>query len=159
VPDLWTLGRMLHSVKILFPLLSTVLLFAGCGREYRTYELDRTSFDVNTLQRIQSDTGIVLPAGARGLNFYYKPPIDPAYIAKIEIPPSSKEDVIKMLSAIKNDENIHTTESLGAKVRWWIPKGAKVLVDRQNFHTGNYLHVTLTEDDTLVILYIEWLVY
>ena len=151
------LGHMSHSAKILVPLLSAVLLLPGCGRDYRTYELDRASFDAKTFQRIQADTGIALPAGARGLNFYYKPPIDPAYIAKIEIPPSSMEDVIKTLSVIKNDDNLHITDSLGTKVRWWIPNGAKVLVDRQKFvGTGNYLHVILTEEDTTVILYIEW---
>jgi hypothetical protein len=150
------LVRMTHTAKTLFPLLFAVLLFSGCGRGYRIYELDRTSFDTKTLQMIQSDTGVALPAGARGLNFYYKPPIDPAYIAKIEIPLKSKEDVIRTLSAIENDENTHIMESLGAKVRWWIPKGAKALVDRQTFVRGNYLHVMLTEEDASVILYIEW---
>ena len=147
---------MTHAAKILFPLLLAVLLFSGCGRGYRNYELDRTSFDTKTLQMIQSDTGIALPAGARGLNFYYKPPIDPAYIAKIEIPLNSKEDMIKMLSAIKNDDNIHASESLGAKLSWRMPKSAKVVVERQTFVGGNYLHATLTEEDAAVILYIEW---
>ncbi len=105
---------------------------------------------------VQSDTGIILPANAKGLNFYYKAPIDPAYVAKIEIPKDSKENVIKTLSAIKNDGNIHTVESLGAKVAWWIPKDVKVLVERQTFVGGNYLHVTLTEEDAAIIFYIEW---
>jgi hypothetical protein len=147
---------MTHAAKILFPLLLAVLLFSGCGRGFRSYELDRTSFDTKTLQMIQSDTGIALPAGARGLNFYYKPPIDPAYIAKIEIPLNFKEDMIKMLSAIKNDDNIHASESLGAKLSWRMPKSAKVVVERQTFVGGNYLHATLTEEDAAVILYIEW---
>ena len=91
------------------------------------------------------------------MNFYYEPPIDPAYIAKIEIPLSSKENVINTLSVIENDKNLHTTESLGTKVRWWIPKSAKILVDCQKFvGRGDYLHVMLTEEDTVVILYIEW---
>ena len=127
----------------------------------RVYELDSRSFDSKTLQRIQSDTGIILPAGARGLNFYYKPPIDPAYIAKIEIPLKSKEDVIKTLSVITNDDNLHTMGSLGTKVSWWVPKGAKTLMDRQRqrfIGPGNYLHVMLTEEDATVILYIEWCV-
>jgi hypothetical protein len=130
---------------------------SGCGRDARRYELDSKSFDSRTLQRIQSDTGITLPAGARGLNFYYKPPIDPAYIAKIEIPLSSKDDLIKTLSVIENDDNIHNTETMGTKVRWWIPKDVKPLMDRQRFvGTGNYLHVILTEEGETIILYIEW---
>ena len=128
----------------------------GCGREYTDYELAGASFDAKTLQMIQSNTRIVLPADARGLNFYYKVPIDPAYAAKIEISANSSEGVIKALSAIKNDENIHTVESLGTNVTWWIPKGAKILVDRQTFVGGNYLRVTLTEEDAVVILYVEW---
>jgi hypothetical protein len=119
--------------------------------------LDGKSFDSKTLQRIQSDTGITFPAGVRGLNFHYKPPVDPAYIAKIEMPRSSKEDVIKTLSVIQNDENLHVTESMGTKVHWWIPKGVKPLVDRQKLvGTGNYLHVVLTEEAGRVILYLEW---
>ena len=145
------------AIRSVFLSILTVLLIAGCGRDAREHELDSKSFDSKTLQRIQSDTGIALPAGARGLNFYYTPPIDPAYIAKIEIPLSSKEDVITTLSGVENDENMHATESLGTKVRWWIPKGAKVLMDRQRFvGTGNYLHVILTEEGATVILYIEW---
>jgi hypothetical protein len=151
---------MSYSAKILFPLfsaLSLLSLLSGCGRDYRTYELDKTNFDAKTLQKIQSDTGIALPVGARGFNFYYKPPIDPAYIAKIEIPPSSKEELIQALSIIKNDENIHVTESLGTKVSWWIPKGTKTLLDRQSFvGAGNYLRVVLVEEDKTVILFIEW---
>jgi hypothetical protein len=146
-----------HAMRTVFLSIFTVLLFTSCGRDARIYELDSGSFDSKTLQRIQSDTGIVLPAGARGLNFYYKPPIDPAYIDKIEIPLKSKEDVIKTLSLIRNEDNLHTIESLGTKVRWWIPKGAKTLTDCQRLvGTGNYLHVMLTEENATVILYIEW---
>jgi hypothetical protein len=138
-------------------LVLTGLVFCGCDRDLRQYELDSKSFDSKTLQRIQSDTGIVLPVGARGLNFYYTPPIDPAYIAKIEIPRSSKDDLIKKLSAIKNDDNLHVFTTLGTKVHWWIPKGTKPVMDRQRqVGTGNYLHVILTEEDGRVILYIEW---
>ncbi len=133
------------------------LLYAGlgCDRRIRSYELDRTTFDAKTLQMIQADTGIALPAGARGLNFHYEPPIDPAYVARIEIPASSKDDVIRMLSAIELNE-VHVSESLGTKVRWWIPRDVKRLVDRQAFVRSNYLHVVLTEEGGALILYIEW---
>ena len=144
-------------MKATYLFVFTALLIVSCGRDAREYQLDSRSFDLKTLQKIQSDTGITIPAGARGLNFYYKPPIDPAYIAKIEIPLSSKEDAIKTISAISNDENLHVLDSLGSKVDWWIPKGAKTLLDRQRFvGTGNYLHVMLTKENASVILYIEW---
>ena len=146
---------MPHIAKKLLPLLS-VLFLAGCGRGYKDYELAGASFDAKTLQMIQSDTSIALPADSRGLNFYYKAPIDPAYIAKIEISKSSKEDMIKTLSATKSDEKTHVVESLGTKVTWWIPKGAKILVERQTFIGNGYLHVTLTDEDAAIILYIEW---
>jgi len=144
-------------MRTLVLVIPTVLVFLGCGRDAQQYELDSKSFDSRTLQRIQSDTGIALPPGARGLNFYYKPPIDPALIAKIEIPQNSTADLIKTLSAIENDGNIHNMETMGTKVTWWIPKGTKPLVDRQRFTgPGNYLHVILTEDGEKVVLYIEW---
>lgn len=142
-------------MKMLLPLFSALLLLSSCDRGYRDYQLDRTSFDAKTLQMIQSDTRIALPTGAQGLYFYYKAPIDPAYAAKIEIPRNSEENMIQTLSAIKN-EDIHVSGSLGAKMAWWIPKGAKILVDRQATVGGNYLHVTLTKEEATVVLYIEW---
>jgi hypothetical protein len=142
-------------MKMLLPLFSIVLLFSGCGQGYRDYQLDRTSFDAKTLQMIQSDTRIVIPTGSQGLNFYYKAPIDPAYAAKIEIPTNSEEHMIQTLSAIQN-EDIQVDGSLGAKMAWWIPKSAKILVHRQTTVGGNYLHVTLTREEATAMLYVEW---
>lgn len=144
-------------MRILYLIIPVVLLLTGCGRDAREYELDSKGFDSKKLQEIQSDTGIIFPVGARGLNFYYKPPIDPAYIAKIEIPKQSKDDFIKSLSTIENDHNIKNVQSMGTKVNWWIPKHVKPLLDRQRFvGTGNFLHVVLTDEGTKVILYLEW---
>ena len=104
---------------------------------------------------IQSDTRIVLPASARGLHFYHKPPIDPAYLAKIEIPRDSKAKMMETLSLITNMD-IHTDGSFEKRVSWWIPTSAKVLVDRQTMIGSDYLHATLTEETDDIILYIEW---
>ena len=142
-------------MKAFLQLFLCVFLLSGCGQSYNDYELDETSFDAKTLKMIQSDSRITLPKGARGLNFYYKAPIDPAYAAKIEITQSSKEDMMRTLSAIKNEE-ISVSNSLGPRMRWWIPTNAKVLIDRQATVGGNYLRATLTHEGNSVILYIEW---
>lgn len=133
------------------------LLALGCGRDARPYELDAKNFDSKTLNRIQSDTGITFPAGARGLNYLYKPPIDPAYIAKLEIPTAFRADLIRTLSSIENDDQLQVMESMGKNVHWWVPKGAKLLLDRQRLvRAGNYLRVILTEEGPDLLLYIEW---
>jgi hypothetical protein len=132
-----------------------MVLLSGCGPREREYELDSKNFDSKTLQMIQTDTRIVLPASARGLHFYYKPPIDPAYLAKIEIPRDSKEKMTQSVSSITGMD-IHTDGSFQKRVSWWIPKSAKVLVERQTRVGNDYLHVTLTEESDAVILYIEW---
>jgi hypothetical protein len=142
-------------MKALLQLFLCALLFSACGRGHSDYELDETNFDAKTLQMIQSDSRITLPKGARGLNFYYKAPIDPAYAAKIEIPQSSKESIMRTLSAIK-DETISVTNPLGPRMRWWFSKDAKILADRQATIGGNYLQMTLTDEGASVILYVEW---
>ena len=134
-------------------------LLAGCGSSgLREYELNETSFNAETLQMIQADSGVTLPKGTRGLNFYYKPPIDPAFVAKLQIPKDSTEAMVQQISAIK-PEQINISGELGPRKDWWVPKDAKILVDRQSSPKGNYLRTTVTTEGDRTILYVEWEVF
>ena len=121
----------------------------------REYELNETSFNDETLRMIQSDSGVTLPKGVRGLNFYYKPPIDPGFAAKLHIPTEATDAIIQQISAIKN-EQINVTGELGPRKSWWVPKGAKIHVDRQSAPKGNYRRTIVTTEGDRTILYVEW---
>jgi len=103
---------------------------------------------------IEEDSGIILPSDAHGLNFFYKAPIDPAFVAKIQIPAASKEEILQRISKIQNVK-VNITGALGPKFSWWLPAKAKVLIDRETSTGSSYLRVILTEENERIILYIE----
>jgi len=130
-------------------------LLSACGRGYSDYELNEQSFDLDTMKLIQAESGVTLPAGAHGLNFYYKAPIDPAFAAKIRIPKDSEPEMMRTLSAIKS-EDVNVIGTLGSRLKWWVPNNAKTLLDRQSTAGNAYLRATLTDEADGTILYLEW---
>ena len=149
---------MTASIRRILRVITLGVLIPGCGKDAREYELDQASFGITTLQMIQDESKIILPKEARGLNFHYKPPIDPAFAAKIEIPIGAREDMLRRLLEIKN-EQINIVGELGPTNHWWVPKGAKILVNRQTSTDGVYLRVILTAEGAKTILYIEHAVF
>lgn len=139
-------------------------LFSGCDnstpgpRGLRGYELNETSFTDETLRMIQKDSGITLPSGVRGLNFYYQPPIDPAFAAKLEVPKDAAEAMVQQISTI-HPEQINITGELGPRMSWWVPKDATILVDRQSSPGDNYRRTIVTSEGDRTILYVEWAVF
>lgn len=140
-------------------LLSAVLFLASCGdsRYGRAFELDQTTFDADAMKMIRDDTGLVIPEGARGLNFAYKPPIDPAFLARIEIPAESRQSVETQLAALR-ENRVKSIGGLATKIPWWQPTQGKVIVDKEVFYpsNGRALHAILTIEGESLILYIDW---
>jgi hypothetical protein len=101
--------------------------------------------------------GLKLPAGSKGLNFYYKAPIDPAFLAKIEIPSDAKEGMAKQLSALPN-KPVKTSGGLSERISWWTPTVGNVLEDREflDDSNGRYRRAILTEKDGVWLLYLDW---
>ncbi len=101
--------------------------------------------------------GLKLPAGSKGLNFYYKAPIDPAFLAKIEIPSDARDGMAKQLSALPN-KPIKTSGGLAERISWWTPKEGNVLEDREflDDSNGRYRRAILTEKDGVWLLYLDW---
>ena len=135
--------------------MSLLLLVIGCSKYYRDFELDERSFDHATMQMIQTNTGIDLPPDAHGLNFLYKAPIDPSFVAKIEIPAGSQAALLAQLATITN-EDVHVSGAVGNRMKWWTPTQGKVLIDRQRTGGDTYYHAILTDDGGRLFLYLDW---
>lgn len=137
-------------------LLACVCLM-GCSKDLHDYELGSTDFGPDTLLKIEKDMGLKLPAGAKGLNFYYKAPIDPAFIAKIEIPSDAKDNMVKQLSALPN-KPINSSGGLSERISWWTPTAGNVIEDRQFAESADYIYrrSILTEKDGRLLLYLDW---
>ncbi len=148
------------KMKILL-LLFAVLGLIGCGdgsdsRYYHSFELDESTFDAEAMQMIERDTGLDIPDNARGLNFAYKPPIDPAFLARIEIPAESLELMKKQLDVLK-EKKIGTSGGLRERTPWWRPSQGTILIDKQVWDSsdGSLLHTVLATEDGKFILYID----
>ena len=122
------------------------------------YQLNEKSFGPKTLSKIQSDSGVSLPAGCRGLWFVYSPPIDPSWAAKIEIPKGAEASLLAELSKLP-DKKINIFGEMGPTMPWWRTKEATVLLDRQSSPLDNYLRTTLAHEGGATVLYIEWAVF
>ena len=142
--------------RLVFLFLITVCLM-GCGKGTRDYELVSADFGADTLLMVEKEMGLKLPAGAKGLNFYYKAPIDPAFIAKIEIPSDAKDGMEKLLSAFPN-KPFNSSGGLSDRISWWTPTEGRVIQDRMFFdaNNGQSRRVILTEKDGRWFLYLDW---
>jgi hypothetical protein len=148
-------------MKAVFCGILAVLVLTGCGdlRYAREFELDEKTFDAEAMQMIVEDSGLNLPKGARGLNFRYSPPIDPSFVARVEIPREARDSVLKQIEAIPN-QTINTSGGPGEKVDWWPPPRESVIVDRQCHQSdGDYFRAALTEEDNRIVLYVYHAVF
>ena len=147
-------------------ILSVALVFAGCGRNPGTpqldkstsdHHLDETTFDAAALALVQRDTGIRLPAGSRGLNMFYQgSTLDPSFVAKIQIPAASGDELAKQIEQIQSQTGT-VSGSLTERVPWWNPTNGTIRVQRQSNPGGNYLRAILSHEADRLILYLEWI--
>lgn len=150
-----------YKMKNVLFFILTFLLLIGCrdSRWFREFELDEKTFNSEAMQMVIRDTGLDLPEGVRGLNFRYSPPIDPAFVARIEIPKEARFHVQKQIEAIKN-QDIDLSGGPGKKVAWWPPPQKKMVIDRQLIQAdGDYFRAALTQEDKRIILYVEHAVF
>ncbi len=141
--------------------IASILLFAfcliGCDKGTSDYELRSADFGADTLHMVEKDMGLKLPAGAKGLNFYYKAPIDPAFIAKIEITPDAKDGIEKQILAIPN-KPMNRSGGLSDRILWWTPTDGRIIQDRIFYDesNGQTRRAILTEKDGRWFLYLDW---
>lgn len=148
------------KLGIVLALFATLLL-SGCAdsRWLREFELDEESFDAVAMKMVRDGSGLTIPNGSTGLNFRYSPPIDPSFVARIEIPEDSRNKILSEIEAISNEE-INISGGPGEKVDWWPPVAGTVIIDRQCFQTdGDYFRAILAEEHGRTILYVSHAVF
>jgi hypothetical protein len=143
-------------MKYITHLILIVLIIAGCSdsRWYHEFELDKSTFDSEAMQMVIDDSGLNLPDGSIGLNFRYRPPIDPSFIARLEIPKEDRDNVEKQIESIPN-EKINISGGLRERSDWWCPSDESEIIRKQCYRTDNeYLNIVLTDKDNHVFLYV-----
>ena len=143
--------------KILLNIL-LLLTLSSCDRYYWEFELGVGEFDEDILQYIESETGLNLPEKIVGLNYRYKPPIDPAFIAKFEIPSDEINHIIDQVSDLK-DEDYSSSGGLTTKVNWWFNSDSNILHQKKTILPTSVLEVTITKERTKTILYIDYAIF
>ena len=144
---------------MLRPFLSIIfcLVLMGCGPKFGDdYELDANTFTAEKFALIEQRTGITIPADSHGINMFYEgSQIDPAFVAKIEIPAASQESLAKQIDQIPIGD-VHVSNPLSEKTAWWKPSKAATKSERQFMLNSAYVHVLLCNEDGRWILYLEW---
>ncbi len=116
--------------------MMSLLFLPRCGSRWnREFELDENSFDTEAMEMVKDDSGLNLPATAKGLKFAYKPPIDPAFLAIIQLPEESLDQIKPQIEAIL-DNPISSTGGLDTRIPWWKPTHGEVIIDRENFRSN-----------------------
>jgi len=139
--------------KILIGLLTLAL--AGCeSSRYSTeFELDEKTFDSDAMQMVRDDSDLVLPPQTRGLNFHYLPPIDPEFVARLEIPKEAQTELLNQIATKKIDQTTFMDGGLPAKTAWWKLSQGQVLIDRQWLKDSHVFQraVLVVEGDRLIL--------
>jgi len=138
-------------------IFSIALVLAGCDYKVGDYQLDESTFDDAAIAMVQKETGIQLPDGSRGLKMLYQgSAIDPSFLAKIQIPESSKEEIVNHIGEIEHQDGT-VNGSLTEKVRWWSPSSGTIITQRQSTPEGNYIRAILCQEGDQLVLYLEWI--
>ena len=137
-----------------------VLAFAltGCDPSAgRDYELDARSFDAQTLNQVERESGIVLPPNSRGMHFFYQgSKVDPSFFAKVMIPKISYDSAYAQIERIR-DEDISVVNSSAKHLQWWNPGQETVRVERRYLNKMNFVHLIFCEEKGEWFLYVEWI--
>ena len=147
-------------------IISLTLALTGCGRNAANQPLDEStsdrhldedSFDAAALAIVQRHTGIQLPDGSRGLKMFYQgSTLNPAFVAKIQIPVASGDELAGRLEKIQS-QNATVSGALTSKVTWWNPSSGVMRVQRQFTPGGDHVLAILIQEKDRLVLYLEWM--
>ncbi|HEY1174502.1 MAG TPA: hypothetical protein VGH19_24265 [Verrucomicrobiae bacterium] len=148
-----------------FFILLAILAIGGLGYSlsgskkdlYLTeFELDEKSFTADALKKIETETALVLPAGARGLRFHYKPPIDPIVFAKIEMPSGTEDLMEKRLVAMKEFPGKFHVDFANSRCNWWPASFTNEIRSKFSHQGGFYIQAHLVREKDQVVVYIKY---
>ena len=112
--------------------------------------------EVLWLAKIEQESGIDLPDGAKGLRYHFKPPIDPIVFAKIEIPADAQDMIAKQIEALTFHAKPDPSGFANESCEWWPPAPENVVLSK-HAHTGRfYVDLYLAKEKDAIILYIKY---
>ena len=143
-------------MKTFICMLSLIVTFVGCSNAkwFSEFELNEKTFDSDAMQYIKEISGIDIPEEAKGLKFYYKPPIDPCFIAKIEIQKKDKQSIEKQLLTFDAIDNAPGEDWYFRD--WWPKKMKNIIISKIYYRKDSgYIFLYLINENEQVILYLK----
>lgn len=139
--------------------LCVTILGCGWDRDSTEYSLDEKSFDAEAMAKIERETGIDLPDGAKGLKFHHIPPIDPMVFAKIKIPADAQDAVTKQIAKLAVSGVESQKDFASKRCDWWPAAFENVLLSKQALSNGWYVDLYLVKEGEDIILYIMYFTF
>jgi hypothetical protein len=119
------------------------------------YTLTEANFTKDALIVVKTHSLLSLPEKSRGLNMLFEGSHgDPAFVAKIEIPTDTAENVKKQIE-MRPNQDYHPIGALSEKVPWWNPAQLTLLAERKYTVDSSYVHVLLCRDNQQIVLFVE----
>ena len=137
------------------------LAVLGCRghRDSTEYTLDEKSFDAEAMAKIEQETGIDLPDGAKGLKFHHIPPIDPIVFAKIKIPAAAQDSISRQIEALTLNGTDFPKDFANDRCEWWPSAFESVVLAKQARSNGWYIELYLVKEGDDIILYIKYFTF
>ncbi|NOK57273.1 MAG: hypothetical protein GFH27_549309n7 [Chloroflexi bacterium AL-W] len=139
-------------------IVAICLTAVGCGghRDLTEYSLDEHSFDAEAMAKIEQESGINLPNGAKGLAFHHIPPIDPIVFAKIQLPSAAQDSITKQVEALTFSGKSFPEDFATDRCQSWPTALKEVVFSKQAFNNGDYMALYLVKENDDIILYIKY---
>jgi hypothetical protein len=139
-------------------MLIICLAAVGCSgnRDLTEYDLDKGSFDAEAMAKIERESGIDIPDGAKGLAFHHIPPVDPIVFGKIRIPVDAQELVKNQIETLTFSGAQFPKDFANDRCKWWPAVQENVVVTKQAFTNGYYVELYLVKEGDDIILYIKY---
>lgn len=150
---LFTLLALAGATVVLVVLVfaTPLLLFALMPYDFRT-------IDEVSVSDLATDTGLALPPDARITHFKEVPPIDPVWVARVEMPSSAEARLVASASA-QSAATGTVSGAMSESTAWWRP--FDVVLSRRYEHSESHALVTvvISRESGQTIAYIEHAVY
>lgn len=147
---------MKYFLIILGMLVVVAIVIAASFYHSANYTLDQSNFTTNALALVEKQTRLKIPPGSRGLNMVYDGfQIDPAFVAKIEIPANAEMGLKSQIEGITNQE-YHPIGLLSEKISWWKPVKNETTLERTYAVNSSLTRLILCHQDSQTVLYVEW---
>ena len=137
-------------------IIALCLTLLGCSEGLKEYELDEHSFQAETIAEIQTESGILLPAGCKGLKFHYIPPIDPIAFAKVEIPAGAGKVMEQRIASLTSSLAYFPKDFANDRCLWWPSNPTNVVVSKKVLNSDYYIEAYLVREKDQLILYLKY---